>query len=166
MSKEALRYARKPHWWYMLITIVIAVVLSVIPLPGHIKIAWPDWIALVVFYWVLILPSQLGVMYGWLIGLLEDIVSFSLLGQHALAKAFIGTIAAILSRRIHVFNFIEQIILVFVVQSVSIAIDATINNFAYSTPITAMMWQPAMTTCLIWPVFKFLLDQFDPNSHG
>jgi len=163
MNDANIQYSRIPHWGYILITIVVAVLLSIIPLPEHIKAYWPDWISLLVFYWVLALPLQLGVMFGWANGLLEDIVSFSLLGEHAIGKALIGTLVAMTHKNILRFNFIERMFTLLILQSISIAVVSWVNLLAFDTPVSSILWQPALTTALAWPLVSFLLDQFDPG---
>ncbi len=155
--------ARRPHWIYICVTIFLAILLSILPLPKNIETIWPDWINLVVFYWVLVLPANLGVMFGWIVGLLEDIVSFSLLGQHALGKALTGTIAALAEKRFPLFNHLERMFVIFIVQTLNVAIVASVNHLSSNAPVHAALWETALTTCLAWPLVAFLLDQFDPN---
>ena len=139
--------------------------LSILPLPEAVRYAWPDWINLVVFYWVIALPTHLGVFYGWGCGLVEDIASFSLLGQHALGKALSGAVGASISERFKFFNQIEQMLTIFILQSLNIAIVSTINLMAFDTPIQGVLWQSAVTSSLIWPFVSMAFDQFDPSMN-
>lgn len=164
MAGSAVQHIRIPHWWYILTTIIIAALLSVIPLPASVQIAWPDWFNLVVFYWVLALPLHLGVTFGWFVGLLEDIVSFSVLGQHAFAKAFTGMLAGIVSTKFQLFNVLEKILLILILQSVNIGVVALINLLALDAPIHLSLWKSALSTAVVWPILSFLLYQFDPNT--
>ena len=163
MNTAEIRHERTPGWAYIGVTMLIAVLLTVIPVPESVKFYWPDWIMLVVFYWVLVLPAHLGVMFGWMNGLIEDIISFSLLGQHALGKALTGTVAAIGYKNFRLFNFLQKMFLIFVLQSVNIAISAWTSHLAYNAPVVIEMWTPALTTALIWPLVSFLMDQLDPR---
>jgi len=163
MNTAKIHYERVPSWGYIGMTMLIAVLLTVVPVPEAIQYYWPDWITLVVFYWVLVLPAHLGVMFGWINGLIEDVITFSLLGQHALGKALIGTLAAIGHKKFRLFNFLQKIFLIFILQSINIAISAWTNHLAYGAPVFMQMWQPALTTALMWPVVSFLIDQLDPR---
>lgn len=165
MIGAGIQHIRVPHWSYISITIIVAALLSVVPLPESAKTARPDWFMLVVFYWVLVLPMHLGVVFGWLVGLVEDIMSFSVLGQHALVKSLMGTIAGMIGHKFWLFNFIEKMLLIFILQSISIGLNAWINLLAFEMPIHADLWLSAVSTALIWPVVFFLLDQFDPNTN-
>lgn len=50
----------------------------------------PDWVALVVLYWVIALPHHLNVISAWVVGLIMDILLGSTLGIHALSMAVIS----------------------------------------------------------------------------
>lgn len=165
MSEATIKHQRVPSWWYIIATILVAVFLTVIPVPDSVQDYWPDWITLVVFYWVLVLPAHLGVMFGWINGLIEDIVTFSVLGEHALGKALVGTVAAISYRKFHLFNYIEKTFLILVLQSVNIGISSWTNHLAFDIPVEAVLWKPALTTALIWVPFAFLLDALDPKRN-
>jgi rod shape-determining protein MreD len=163
MNTPRIHHERTPGWVYIGVTMLIAVVLTIIPVPESIQNYWPDWVTLVVFYWVLVLPAHLGVMFGWMNGLIEDVISFSLLGQHALGKALTGTVAAMGYKKFYLFNFLQKMFVIFILQSASIAISALTNNLAYGAPVFYQMWQPALTTALMWPFVSFFIDQFDPR---
>ena len=163
MHRSRFKYTRIPHWGFVFSTILLSIVLSVLPLPGWLQNAWPDWINLVVFYWAIALPTYLGFLFGCSCGILQDIASFSLLGQHALGKALSGMVGAAVSERFKFFNFIERMATIFVLQSVNIAIVSSTNLLAFDTPIQAALWQSALTTSLMWPLVSIALDQFDPN---
>jgi rod shape-determining protein MreD len=166
MNTSNTHHKRQPGWVYIIITMMLAVLLTVIPVPESVKYYWPDWITLVVFYWVLVLPAHLGVMFGWINGLIEDIVNFSLLGQHALGKALTGTVAAMGFNKFRLFNFLQKMFLIVILQSISIAISAWTNHLAFSAPVVLQMWLPALTTALMWPLVSFLMDQLDPGYNA
>ena len=82
------KYAMTPRWLSTTLTIaisvMIALVLTIIPLPEWGEALRPAWVALVVFYWVLALPERFNIGWAWLTGLLLDALTGSLLGAHAL----------------------------------------------------------------------------------
>ena len=50
----------------------------------------PAWVALVLVYWCMAAPDQVGVVAGWTTGLLLDVMTGTLLGQHALGLSVVG----------------------------------------------------------------------------
>lgn len=74
----------------ILASILAALALGIVPLPTAIEPLRPDWAALILLYWCLALPARVGVSVGWLLGLVQDVLHGTLLGQHALAFALIA----------------------------------------------------------------------------
>ena len=70
----------------ILLTFVIALLLTVIPLPDWARYLRPDWVGLVLIYWCMALPERVGVTTGWFMGLLVDLLTGTVLGQHALSS--------------------------------------------------------------------------------
>ncbi|MBK1726136.1 rod shape-determining protein MreD [Halorhodospira neutriphila] len=74
----------------ILASVLAALTLSIVPLPTAAEPLRPEWAALILLYWSLALPTRVGVSVGWLIGLTQDFLHGTLLGQHALAFALIA----------------------------------------------------------------------------
>jgi len=87
----------RPRWLSaplaIAISVVVALMLTIAPLPVWAEMLRPAWVSLVVFYWVLALPERFNVGWAWLIGLLVDALTGSLLGAHAMTLAIIALIA-------------------------------------------------------------------------
>lgn len=160
--KVSLAAVRLPHWQTIVISFVAAILLTLFPLPEFLRYAKPDWLALVVIYWVLHLPRNLGVFFGWFSGIMHDILSFSLLGLHALGKVLIAAVVSTNIENIKRFNMIEQMLMVVVLQSINIGIIAGANQLASDLPIQAVHWQGAITTALFWPLVSTVLSRIDP----
>ena len=72
----------------ILVTFVVAALLEVIPLNQTLDWVRPEWMLLVLLYWVLSLPHRIGVLWGFLVGLYLDVLVGATLGQWALSYAF------------------------------------------------------------------------------
>lgn len=75
------------------VSLLIALTLTVLPLPDMLALIRPEWTALVLLYWTIALPERVGVGIAWLVGFLQDALLGTLLGQHALAFALIAFLA-------------------------------------------------------------------------
>ncbi|MFT5258354.1 MAG: rod shape-determining protein MreD [Saprospiraceae bacterium] len=160
--KVSLAEVRIPHWQTIVVSFVVAIFLTLVPLPDFLRYARPDWMGLIVIYWVLNLPRHLGVFFGWATGLLHDILSFSLLGLHTLGKALMAAVMSSNTEQVKRFNVIEQILMVFFLQSINIAIIAWVNNLTIGTEIKLVFWQSAISTALLWPFVALVLSRLDP----
>ena len=52
----------------------------------------PDWIQLVLIYWLLAVPSVIGLIGSWVIGIIADVTLGTTLGMHALTYVGISFI--------------------------------------------------------------------------
>jgi rod shape-determining protein MreD len=65
----------------------------VLPLP-HWAVAYrPDWLLLVVLYWVMVLPHRVSIGIAWICGLLLDSLQGTLLGENAICFSILAYIA-------------------------------------------------------------------------
>lgn len=147
----------KSPFWAILTTFVIALFLNMISYPEWMKYAKPDWVLLVVFYWCLALPERIGVGCGWIAGLFMDFLYYSLLGQHAVGKAFIALVAVTAHRRLRLYDLWQQCIIVFLVAAVDLGFTVWVYHLTTGIEIRLIYWQSALSTCLIWPVVYTLL---------
>jgi rod shape-determining protein MreD len=76
----------------MLFSALLALVLTVLPLPYYLDIVRPPFLILVVLYWSMAAPRAGGVGLGWFSGLLLDVFQGPVLGEHALALAAVAYI--------------------------------------------------------------------------
>lgn len=63
---------------------VIAFVLEIMPWPVDFQALRPAWVALVLIYWALALPSKISVGTAFFAGIVWDVILGSILGVHAL----------------------------------------------------------------------------------
>ncbi len=97
----------------LLVASILAALLgSILPLPVWLAPARPDWLALLVIYWVLRTTSGFGIVSAWLIGLLMDVLSGGLLGRHALALAVVAYAASLLRQRLGHYTLAQQSVVV------------------------------------------------------
>ncbi len=72
------------------ISFILALMLSILPLPPVLNAMQPQWVLLVLIYWVMALPRQISVGIAFIMGLLVDTLNGQLLGQNALIMTFIS----------------------------------------------------------------------------
>ena len=137
----------------ILVTFIVALMLTIIPLPDAIEAARPEWVALVLIYWCMAVPQRIGVGFGWLSGLLLDVLKGSLLGQHALALAVVAYLTLKFHQRLRVFPLWQQALIIMVIlmllNLLILWFDGIIGlpakNWQYwLTPFTGMLFWPAI----------------------
>ncbi len=141
----------------IVISILVALVLSVVPLPDSLRFARPDWALLVLIFWHLEMPDRVGVGTAWLVGLLQDALVGSLLGQHALSYTIAAFIAVKLHQRIRLHPIWQQAISISVLLALSQLISLWINGIVGRPVDVWLYWLPTLLGILVWPPLALLL---------
>ena len=94
-------------------TLLVALMLHMWPLPDWLIFARPEWLTLVLIYWALAIPEQVGVTVAWVAGLLLDVTQGAILGQHALGLVVVIFVIQLEYQRIRVFSLAQQALVVF-----------------------------------------------------
>lgn len=57
------------------LSLVVAMVLMILPLPDWVQIYRPNWVALVLIYWSMALPKRVGLWFAFFSGIILDVSS-------------------------------------------------------------------------------------------
>jgi rod shape-determining protein MreD len=151
----------EPHHggWVIVLSFLVSFMLAIMPLPAWALVWRPEWIALVLTYWCIAVPQRVGVASGWLVGLIHDVLSDTLLGQHALTLCIIAYISVRLHRRIRLFPRWQQAMGVFFLIAVSQLLNTWIGGISDHFVLGWSFIYPAVTSMILWPwVFIILRD--------
>ncbi len=145
-------------------TVVIALILSVLPLPHWMDLARPYLLLLLVIYWSLSAPRIAGLTFAWLCGMAIDVLKGTTLGQHALAFLLVSFLTHKFQLRMRIFPLSQQtmtvLLLLLLYEFVVFWTDGIIGY-----PVTAWTrWIPVFTSTLLWPVVVGILDTWNRRS--
>lgn len=141
------------------LSLLVALVLMILPLPDWAQIYRPNWMALTLIYWSMALPKRVGIWIAFFSGVILDTSLGTLLGQHTLALVIIIFINMNFYQRIRVLALAQQAIYVFVLLLIDQVIVAWVEGvLGRSTPLLTFFSAPFIGM-LIWPwVFVVLRD--------
>ncbi|MEJ2361725.1 MAG: rod shape-determining protein MreD [Gammaproteobacteria bacterium] len=140
----------------ILLSLLIALMLAMIPLPAWAQELRPHWMLLVLVYWSMAIPSRIGVVIAWLMGLLLDVTYDALLGQHALALAIVIFLTLNAHQRLRVYPVWQQTIVILVFCLIYDMINLWIQGISGYAPNVWLYILPSFSTAIIWP-FVFLV---------
>ncbi len=141
------------------ITMLVAFMLAMMPLPEWALSLRPEWVPLVLMYWVMALPQRVGLGSAWFLGLLLDVAKGSLLGQNALALVVVAFIMIKLYQRIRVFPLWQQGVSIGLLMGIYLTLVYWIHGISGQPPGTWLFWLPVLTSAVIWPwIFIILRD--------
>lgn len=145
----------------ILLTVMLGMILAVMPPPYFVPVELgyvrPDWVALVLVYWVIALPHRVGLATAWLVGLAMDVLVGTLLGQHALAYVVLAYIALNLYQRLRMFSIWQQAIVLFALLGINELINFWIESLAGLADWSLWYLLPALSGALLWPFVFYLL---------
>lgn len=142
---------------YILLTVFVAVLLQLVPMPGFVAWVWPDFVALVLVYWGVYQPRRLGILSAWVLGLVMDVGDASLFGQHALAYSVLMYGAIFLHRRIRMFALPYQTAHVAAMLIVQQLLQLLIRLVAGADFPGVTWFAASLTGAALWPVLVAVL---------
>lgn len=152
-------------WLIIGISFLAALILTYIPLPTVVNFFRPEWLALVVLFWVLIAPYRVGIITAWILGLILDVADGSTLGIHALAFVMIAYLAIRFRSRILKFNLIWQSAVIALIILVYQTVIYWVSGMVHVAPDSLLYWFPTLTSALFWPwIYVLLRDIYQKVS--
>lgn len=148
------------RWWLVPVTVAVALMLAMMPLPEVVDALRPDWVALAVLYWVIAVPQRFGLLFAWTAGLLLDVSMGTLLGQHALGLVLVAAVALRLHQRLRLFPLAQQALVVVALLFFKQVVVIWTSGIAGRAPEDATLYLVSpLLALLFWPlVFLILRD--------
>jgi len=141
-----------------IITLVVGLMLSIMPLPDWFQPFRPDWLALIMIFWAMQLPRTWSVGTAWLVGIILDVSYGSLLGQHALALCFIVFVTVRFHLLMRVFPLSQLTATIFALLALYQFILFWVNGVAGVTAPSVTYWGPVLSGTVLWPLFFIFMS--------
>ena len=151
---------RPDRFSVILITIVVALVLTLLPLPPVLDVMRPYWVALVLIYWCLETHDLISLGQAFTIGLVLDLLSASLLGLHALSLVIIVYLVTRFRARLRFFPPWQQALSVLALLTNDRIILLWIIGLRGEPMPSLDFWLPPIVGTLLWPWLFLLLDRY------
>ncbi|AWB58976.1 rod shape-determining protein MreD [Colwellia sp. Arc7-D] len=147
----------------ILLTFLVALMASIMPLPLSVDAFRPDWVLVVLLYWCLALPSRVNVISAWVMGFILDVLLGSTLGVHAGAMAISVYIVAGNFQKIRNFSVWQQALIVGVLSALYHLIVFWLQRFLTDAVFLPSYLYPVFTTIILWPWAFLLLRKIRRN---
>jgi len=143
----------------ILVTLAMAMFLTILPMPAWAEQLRPQWVAMTLIYWCLVAPERVGVFWACGTGVVLDVLSGTLLGQHALTLSVVAYLAVELHKRIRAYPLWQQALSVWVLLLVDRLLSLWVLGATGQPTPTLSYWFPAFVGMLLWPwLFVVLRD--------
>jgi rod shape-determining protein MreD len=135
----------------LLLSALVALILTVLPLPPLLDVVRPAFLVLTVLYWSVNAPRTGGLAIGFFAGLALDVFQGPVLGEHALALSLVTYIAVREHQRIRSKPVIQQALIVFAALIVYEVVLFMIDGWTGHPVTSPLRWVHTVTGALIWP---------------
>ncbi len=142
---------------FITFTFIMALLVSLIPFPAWAIWLTPAWVAVLLIYWTITLPHQIGLGIAWILGILLDVLNGTLLGEHAIALILVSYLCLKLYRQLRMFPIWQQAVSVALLIALYQFILFWIQGLIGQVVDARLFWLPILTSALLWPLFLILL---------
>lgn len=152
-----------------LMTIIVALMLAIMPLPDWAVESRPEWVTLVLIYWAMALPSRIGVTMAWITGLLLDVSYGTLIGQHAVGMVLVIYVIHQQHQRLRVASLLQQAIVIFFLLLIKQLLTLWVDGMLGRAPDSWLYFMPTITSTFLWPwtylILRDLRRKFSVDKH-
>lgn len=142
----------------MFLSFLIAGLLQFLPVSESLNIWVPQWVALVMVYWALVLDDRFKLLLPCFVGLCLDAMNGTILGQHALALLLLSFIVLKNGKSVRRAGRLQQIVEVgllilgyqFILSLLQGVIGLQLVSWTY--------FLSSISSALIWPWISIILD--------
>lgn len=142
----------------ILVSIIVALMLAMAPMPDWAAPYRPDWVVLTLIFWSMNLPQTYSVGHAWIVGIMLDVAYGTLLGQHALALSLIVYLTVKFHLQLRLYPVPQMALTIIPMLAIYKFILFWINGvIGIQTPLSTY-WGPVITGALIWPLVNLVLQ--------
>lgn len=144
--------------WLLPISVFVALLLGLLPLPNVLLPLRPYWLALVLAYWLIEAPDSVGLGVAFIVGLLADLLFGSLLGEQALRLVILAFILQRFRPRLRFFPLSQQALAIGGLLLNDRIVSAAVHMMLGEPRLPWSYWWAPLLGMLLWPPMFVLLD--------
>lgn len=144
----------------ILLSFLLSLMLSILPLPGVLLTLNPSWCLLTVLFWVYAHPKKVNVGLAGGVGLLLDSLTGSPLGLHVCAFVIVVFLFDLFYRRFHMFHILQQSLMIGILMLIYWVIVFIIGYLFTNMVLAASELLSVITSVFCWPLYCVLGQKF------
>lgn len=135
----------------ILVTLVIGLVLSLMPMSLGLAAWRPDWQLLVLLYWLMALPHRVNIGIAFLLGIAVDVLLGSTFGIHAATYAIVAYPVVRHYQRLRHFSLLQQAAIVGMLVAVERGLSFAVEHYLNNAALLSNYYWPVLSSALVWP---------------
>lgn len=140
---------------FIFVSLLVTFLLNFLPWGSTVGI--PDFVALTLVFWSIHQPRKVGIGVAFLMGLLMDVHTASMLGENALAYTLLSYFAITIHRRVLWFPPLTQTLHVFPLFLLTQLIQAAIQFMVSGKFPGLLFFSQSVVTAALWPLATLIL---------
>lgn len=149
---------RAPTGWLIHGSFLLGLLFAVIPLPAMVQPLRPYLLAMLVAYWSMEAPTRVGFGTAFLLGVVADLVTASVLGEQAFRLVVIAWLVQRFRTRLRFFPLWQQAAAVGLLLFNDRLLAWLIHLFAGAKLSGLGWWLSPLLGVLLWPWLYVLID--------
>lgn len=147
------------------LSLLLAFICLLFPWSGLALTLRPDFMQLVIIFWLLRAPNQCNVGTAWFVGLWVDLATGGIFGQYALAYTITAFVAVVYQHRLTLFNNMQRLMYVLLLLLLSQTILLILKIFSGAELVGWAYFLPSITGALMWEIAVTLGLNTGRHSH-
>ncbi|MCO6523604.1 MAG: rod shape-determining protein MreD [Candidatus Schmidhempelia sp.] len=146
--------------WIIWLLLLVGILLQIMPWSSTIYMIKPNWLLLILVYWLLALPHCIGIGIAFFIGIVLDLFSGTVLGGHAFALSIVAYLTLFKFQLIRNLAIWQQLLIVVLLSIcydlLLFFIEILINHSIRMIP---MLFLSSIVNGILWPWVFLLMRQ-------
>lgn len=146
------------------LTLLFAFIANLLPWFGQGIAFRPDFVLLVLIFWILRAPELCNIGTAWFAGLFMDLATGGLFGQFGLAYALTAFFASNYERRLVLYNIWQQATYVFILLLLSQLTMLLLKLFSGHDLLGWHYFFPSIAGIIVWQIYMVFLNKHHSNN--
>ena len=157
---------RRPSSWVLPVSVLLALLLGLVPLPDGLQPLRPYWLGLVVAYWVLEDSDRIGLGFAFSMGLIADLAFGNILGEQALRLTVMAFILQRFRSQLRFFPLTQQVLAIGGLLLNDRVVSAAVHLALGLQQLPWLYWLAPVLGLLLWVPLCLVMDalRFRPRT--
>lgn len=152
--------------WLLPLSLLVALLLGLLPLPAWLQPLRPYWLALALVYWLLQAPTRIGLGAAFALGVIADLAFGGLLGEQALRLVIIAFIVQRFRAQLRFFPLSQQALAIGGLLLNDRVVSAALHLMLGEPQLPWSFWWAPLLGMLLWTPVFLLLDTLRLGRRG
>lgn len=148
----------KANYGQQVLCYLVAIIFSIMVWPHYLAMFRPYFLVILLYFWACRAVKMLPLFWLWCLGLVMDLASGTLLGQHALVLVIISYALAEVQPRLRLYGFWQHGLLMLLFASFYVLLQAWFMVNISHTVVSFSYYGGVIGTMLVWCGLYFVLQ--------